>query len=76
MKSTIFYFSKTIFFLCHEIELLKFDTFLCSVEIRDREPSKLLILKQTELIVKKSFEKIKLGDKSYVIADCLNVPAE
>lgn len=64
------------YFLCHQLEIRNFDKFLCSVEIQERSPTKYLILEEKKLLVKKSFTKNILNNKFYIIADCLNVPAE
>lgn len=62
------------FFLCHEYELLECDWFLHSIEIKETVPLKYQILEEKSLRIKKSFTKKAAGGKSYIFADCLDVP--
>lgn len=72
----IFFQSGKYFFLCHELEVIEFDTFLCSVEILERLPSNHLILEEISLQVKKSFSKKTVNGRFYIAADCLDIPVE
>lgn len=61
-------------FLCRKFEFVKFDPFLYSAEIQEVIPIKYHIVNQKNLLVRKSFVKIQLGTKFYIIADCLDIP--
>lgn len=72
----ILFLSGKYFFLCHELALIEFDTFLCSVEILECLPRNYLVLEENSLQVKKSFPKKNVNGRFYIAADCLDIPVE
>lgn len=68
--------SGDFYFLCYEYELADFDSFLYSAEVHERMPRRHTIIKEKNLLVKKSFAKKIINCKSYIIADCLHIPVE
>lgn len=61
------------FFICSEYENNNFDHFLHSIEIREIIPCNTVLLKYSELYLKKSFEKKENNEKVYLIADSLDI---
>lgn len=69
-QSGIFYFE------CQEYELMEFDSFLYSREIRKRIPIKYHVINEKMLHIKKSFMKKIVDSKTFIVADCLEIPVE
>lgn len=72
----VYFQNGNFYFECEEYELMDFDSFLFSREIRKCIPVKYKIIKEKTLHVKKSFAKKIVGTKSFIFADCLDVPVE
>lgn len=70
----IFFQKGNFFFGCEKYDLMEFDTFLFSREVRKRCPKEKSKIEEKTLLVKKSFMITKLNDKSYLIAGCLDIP--
>lgn len=64
------------YFACEEYELMDFDSFFYSREIRKRVPIKYHIINEKTLHVKKSFTKKIVDSKFFIFADCLAIPVE
>lgn len=64
------------YFACEEYELMQFDAFLYSREIQKRVPTKYHILEEKSLCVRKTFMRKTVDAKSFIMADCLDVPVE
>lgn len=60
-------------FLCQRFEITEFDSFLQSVKIKLVEPTIKLIIKHSDLKVKKSFERKKIGEFTYIIVDTMEM---
>lgn len=64
------------YFECEEYELIGFDLFLFSREIRKRVPVSFRVIKEKTLHVKKTFTKKIVNNKYFIMADCLDIPIE
>lgn len=60
-------------FLCHQFEIIEFDSFLQSVKIKLVEPIMKLIIKHSELKIRKSFERKKIGKAEYIVVDTMEI---
>lgn len=70
----VLYQSGNFYFECEEYELMGFDQFLFSREIRKRIPIICRIIEEKKLHVKKTFTKQIVNNKYFLMADCLSIP--
>lgn len=61
------------FFICIQYSFLNYDAFLSSIEIQRKLPQSIHLIKQSRLAYKKSLKKKTIGEKTFIIADNLEI---
>lgn len=69
----ILIFENEFYFVCSRYNYARFDPFLNCIEITKAIPNEWSLLKHNELEFKKTYEKIKMNNLIFIIANCLEL---
>lgn len=63
----------SFYFVCRKYERIRYDDFFVSLELKSFLPEEFTLIKHSDLILKKTHDKKRIGDQIYILCESLNI---